>query len=252
MRTLGVDLSADPRKTATCLIVWTPQTVTVEVPTVGVDDDALVAAMLDADWVGIDAPFGWPRDFVAAVSAWGDGRRWPQVGRDRMRFRETDRRVAPTRLPLSVSSDRIAVTAMRCAALLTELAERRGSTIDRSGQDRVVEVYPGAALPRWSDAAAELRFDPRGYKGKGGIDKRVVLVDALGRAAPWLELDDAARSACVTNDDALDSLLASLVARAAARGLTDPPDAPEERALAAIEGWIHLPRAGTLAELPDP
>jgi hypothetical protein len=38
-----------------------------------------------------------------------------------------------------------------------------------------------------------------------------------------------------------DALVASLVARAAAMGLTEPPESEEERERAAREGWIHVP-----------
>lgn len=124
--------------------------------------------MSTADWTGIDAPFGWPAEFLEAITQWATQGAWAKRDRDRLRFRETDRFVQRTaRLPLSVSSDRIAVPAMRCASLLTALGERRagaGGSIDRSGDDRVVEVYPGAALVQWSDEAADIHLDPYRYK----------------------------------------------------------------------------------------
>jgi hypothetical protein len=43
-------------------------------------------------------------------------------------------------------------------------------------------------------------------------------------------------------------VLCALIARAAALGLTAPPPA-EELELARAEGWIHLPRKGSLGEL---
>ena len=53
----------------------------------------------------------------------------------------------------------------------------------------------------------------------------------------------------MASDDALDAVLCALIARAAALGLTvPPPDQDRERARA--EGWIHLPRRGSLGELP--
>ena len=113
----------------------------------------------------------------------------------------------------------------------------------------MVEVYPGAALPQWSDAAADLRFDPRGYKGKDKAEQRRALVDLLQRAAAWLEPDAATRTVCIKNDDALDALLCSLIARTAARGLTLPPETMKQSRLAPVEGWIHLPRKGSLAKL---
>ena len=255
MRTLGVDLSASPKKTAACAIEWSGGGVEVERPVLGLEDRPLLDLVQRADWVGIDAPFGWPSEFIAAITMWTEQGSWPITGREsreNLRFRATDRFVQATaRLPLSVSSDRIAVTAMRCASLLSQLSELRGSgRIDLSGRDRLVEVYPGAALPQWSDEAADLRLDPTGYKGSGAeaAAKREALVDSLTRAAPWLELDADTRADCVASDDALDALLASLIARSAALELTLPP-AEELRGYAKYEGWIHLPEKGSLARL---
>ncbi len=57
-----------------------------------------------------------------------------------------------------------------------------------------------------------------------------------------------AREACIESDDALDALLAALIARAAALGLTVPPGA-DDLELARREGWIHLPQKDSLAAL---
>jgi hypothetical protein len=43
-------------------------------------------------------------------------------------------------------------------------------------------------------------------------------------------------------------VLCALIARAAALGVTEPPPA-EALDLARVEGWIHLPRKGGLAQL---
>ena len=253
MRTLGVDLSAQPKKTAACLIRWNGGAVAVEELIVGCDDDALLDRMADADWIGIDAPFGWPVRFVETIGDWEARRTWPAVDKDELRFRDTDRFARKTaRLPLSVSTDRIGICAMRCAELLTKLAERRGSgPIDRAGGDRVVEVYPGAALPLWSGEAADLKLDPGGYKGTkpNEVTKRERLLETLERAAPWLHIEAAERGLCVKSDDALDAVLCALVARAAERGLTTPPEDERESARAPVEGWIHLPRPGSLGAL---
>ncbi len=49
--------------------------------------------------------------------------------------------------------------------------------------------------------------------------------------------------------DAFDALVASLVARAAYRGLTLKPT-PDELTDARAEGWIALPNEGSLESLP--
>jgi hypothetical protein len=59
-------------------------------------------------------------------------------------------------VPLSVSADRIAHVALRCAVLLAEL-DASGRPVDRSGSGHVVEVYPAASLRRWG-------LDHPGYK----------------------------------------------------------------------------------------
>jgi Protein of unknown function (DUF429) len=129
---------------------------------------------------------------------------------------------------------------MRCASLLDELGAR-GERVDRSGAGKVVEVYPAVALDRWS-----LRSG--GYKKAKGRTELAALVDSLEQAIPGLAIPAGARELCSANDDAFDALVASLVARAAALGLTDGPP-PEHAERARREGWIHVPRPGTLAQL---
>ena len=77
--------------------------------------------------------------------------------------------------PLSVSADRIAPVALRCAVLLAKL-EAVGGPMDRSGSGPVVEVYPAVSLRSWS-------LDHRGYKQ--GADTKALgrLVDRL-----WMKL----------------------------------------------------------------
>src|SRR5207253_2236918 len=72
-----------------------------------------------------------------------------------LRFRATDFAVHERtgRWPLSVSSDLIAVPALRAARLF--------GAHDRSGAGVLVEVYPAAALRIWG-------FSTRGYKGPRG------------------------------------------------------------------------------------
>lgn len=249
---LGIDLASKNAKTAACLIEWSPSRATVLKPQFGdrKDDglDWLVELRGAASWVGIDAPFGWPEPMVDAVSGWATGQPWPATAPRELRLRLTDQAVVDrTRLtPLSVSSDRIAIVAWRCAQILTVLA-KGGTPIDRVGADGVYEVYPGAALTCWG-------LDRAGYKTRGTAeaklgqrDAREKLVDEIARRAPWLDLAFA-REACIDSDDALDALLASLVARAAALGKTAPPPAGQAGRIGR-EGWIHLPEPGTLEQL---
>ena len=72
MVTLGVDLASQARKTAACLIRWDGGSAHVEYLKIGLEDPDLLdcsgARTRRPDKIGIDAPFGWPGDFVQAHS----------------------------------------------------------------------------------------------------------------------------------------------------------------------------------------
>lgn len=256
MRTVGVDLSSSPKRTAVVAVEWAKGRATVGEPVLGLDDDALVGRLANAGWVGIDAPFGWPAEMAASVYGYVTGDGWSGGDKDSFRYRRTDcfvrqrvfdetgRRLSP----LSVSSDRIALTARRTAVLRECAYERSGVRFDRAGGDQVVEVYPAAALLVWG-------LDRGGYKATRRLDRRdaerfarETLLAAIEDRAGWLSWLPGARDVCVDNDDALDAVLAALVARAAAMGLTAAPDV-DDIGLAHSEGWIHLPVGNSLAAL---
>jgi predicted nuclease with RNAse H fold len=242
--TLGIDLASRPERTAACTIDWSRGRARIVDLACGLDDAALLARISTADKAGIDAPFGWPEDFVAAVARFHAGGSWPAATVGALRYRATDHVVARVtgRWPLSVSTDLIGVPAFRAARLLTRLAEG-GETIDRSGAGRVVETYPAAALRLWG-------FASTGYKRRDGLPSLGRLLAALrARTQDWLALDPSARRLCARSDDAFDALVAALIARAAALGrCTAPP--PEQAERAAAEGWIALPEADSFEALP--
>ena len=255
MRTLGIDLSAQAKRTATCAIDWSDGRASVGVPHVGADDEALLAAMREADWIGIDAPFGWPDAMVRAVGDHAEGRPWPEpASSPRLRYRTTDWFVQSTTdangtpvWPLSVSSDRIAVCAWRCASLLSRHSTAIGRRIDRSGADlaprgAVVEVYPAAALAMWGLPYRGIQEDER---RRGPWRLGCAIVEALSSVAgEALVVDDDVSAACIASDDALDALVASLVARAAATRDTLVPD--DERSRSREAGGMDPPsRAAT-------
>jgi hypothetical protein len=70
----------------------------------------------------------------------------------------------------------------------------------------------------------------------------------LLESAPWLECSKEHRRAYDASEHAFDALIAALTARAAALGLTAPPEG-EEVAPAELEGWIHLPERESLTRL---
>lgn len=227
MITLGIDLSSMPEGTAVSTIVWTANRARVAPPTINCNDALLDHMIRRADAVGIDAPFGWPRAFVDAVASW-TAVDWSADGRNRLQFRETDFEVRKTtgRWPLSVSTDRIALPAMRAMALL----QRHGVT-DRGGDGKFFEVYPAGSLNCWE-------LPSRGYKKitADSASLRVEILKALRERLPWLTVFDI----YAESSDSLDALIASLTARTATQGLTAKPD-PDQLEAARSEGWIHLP-----------
>ncbi|MFI9761666.1 DUF429 domain-containing protein [Streptomyces sp. NPDC051963] len=241
MRTVGIDLSARPPRTAAAVIEWTPGRATVLPPRLACDDEELLKLLLSLgrdDQAGVDCPFGWPATFVASMNAHAAPHpTWP--GRDAdgiedldsLRYRRTDKIVAvhAPRPPLSVSCDKLGAVAIRWARLQALLAAR-GLSVDRTGRGSVAEVYPSAARSQWGLVAGT--------------------VDELLTAAPWLHIPEGARHAYAHSRDAYDALIASLVARAVRTGSTSWPAGADAEA-ARSEGWIHLPAVGTLARLPD-
>ena len=231
MRTLGIDLASMPKDTAACLVRWERGRAIATAPRVGCTDADLDALILEADVIGIDAPFGWPEAFRTAVAGW-TATEWTSNAklRESLRLRLTDRRVHEQLglMPLSVSTDRIALPAMRAMALL-----RRHGVTDHSGDGRFYEVYPAGSLKAWG-------LPHRGYKGSGKSERaqRAATRRRLRAALPWLEIP----AACAATDHGLDALLAALTVRCCATGQTVRPTAAE-RAIGAREGWIHLPIA---------
>ncbi|UTT62595.1 DUF429 domain-containing protein [Microcella humidisoli] len=267
-RVAGVDLAAEAAGTAVAVLridrgALDPgagggsggATVVLESLRLGVDDAALLAATRDARLIGIDCALGWPVDFVDFVGRQASGERLADsdtgdlAWRRRLAFRETDRVVTERTgaRPLSVATDRLGMTALRCAVLLDRLAGD-GRVVDRSGEHPsvVVEVYPAMALRVWGLAA-------RGYKAAGGaaasaaMDARTALIDDVSRAAPWLQLGEHRRTLMRESADALDAVLAALVALAHGAGASIPPE-PQQRKRARVEGWIAIPTVG-LAQL---
>jgi hypothetical protein len=242
MRTLGIDLATDPRRTAACLIDWSPDTGVQPVVTsieVGVTDDRAVELAAHAEFVGIDAPFGWPRAWAAAVAKHRPGATFGVEGTPAgLTRRATDLWVAENTgiYPLSVAANLIGATAIRCARLI----HRLGQPIDQGRSPRAPltsEVYPAAALVRWG-------FKHQLYKGAPFAAGRKDLIASIVAGGLPIVLGDGDHHLLEASDDALDSLLCSLVARAVAVGLTD--DAPASlHDAAATEGWIRIPVPGS-------
>lgn len=237
MLTIGVDLAAEPARTALAAVEWHDGGARVRSLALGASDTDIVETSRGAVSVGIDCAFGWPVEFAAFVMAHTRREVAPRelAGRDwrrRMAYRETDRvaREVTGRWPLSVSTDRLGMTAMRCAELLDAFAAS-GEDVDRSGRGRLAEVYPAAALRLWG-------IETTGYKTRP--EAVALAVGSLRRAVPWLEVPAEALALMARSNDAFDAVVAALNARAHALGLTLPvPEAVQSTAEA--EGWIALP-----------
>ncbi|TLQ00348.1 DUF429 domain-containing protein [Nesterenkonia salmonea] len=233
----GVDLAAESKRTALAIMAWTPAGARLEQLRLNVDDTEIVRAAAGVTKIGVDCALGWPDEFVAFVASHSNlaqpqtadgGMEWRRT----LAFRETDRFVREKvgRWPLSVSTDRLGLTAMRCAGLLGRLAAH-GLQVDRSGREGiVVEVYPGATLRQWD-------WDIRGYRTDPEV--RRLLVQRIESEAPWLEIRPH-QELMVDSPDAFDAVIAALSARAAAVGQYSSPP-PQHKARAEREGWIALP-----------
>lgn len=242
MQTVGIDLSARARKTGVAVLEAQDGRATVTELAVGGHTDANIRHLIEGSTkTGIDCPLGWPVSFVDFVSAHRGHADLPEdTGRDNLTHRATDRFVmeeAEVR-PLAVSADRIGITAMHCARLLSGLET---ATVDRTGRTGpVVEVYPAAMLSMW-----KLRH--QSYKEPKNASNRAHLVKKVQEKLPWLELGDHA-DLCRKTDDALDAVLCALMALLSEIGhVLDIPD--EHLDEAQVEGWIALPRE-CLASLP--
>ena len=245
MRTVGIDLAAQPTNTGWCVVDWEEGRL-LEVAVNAGGDEELVALVCapGVGLAGIDTPLGWPDAFVEAVTAHHAGDRWPdedgdpEAHRRRLRLRRTDEIVGETtgRHPMSVSADRIAVAAMRGARLQRLIAARAGGDlVDRSGcAGLVAETYPAAALAVWGLPAS-------GYKGPAGAETRGRLVEALVDRS-GLQVSEEQRSAMVGSDHLLDAWVCALVAGAVLEGATARPGGADLE-VARREGWIHVPDA---------
>ncbi len=241
MRTLGVDLAAAAKKTAAAVVEWADGKARLAHLSLDVGDEEIVRLFAASDMTGIDCPLGWPDAFLPFIAGHLASDAGPVLehdgieGRRLLAYRDTDRFVTGKTglIPLSVSADRLAHPAMRCAVIQAKIARDAGAQA-RDGSGRLAEVYPAASLKGWGIHA-------RGYKGRGAPETArlsAALAD-LTLKAPWLDLaghrDDLAAS-----DDMFDALIASLTARAVSLGRTLRPDAGHAAA-ARSEGWIHLP-----------
>lgn len=263
---IGVDLAAQPENTAYCKIVVSPEggMHMCEAKT-KVGDKDLLCVFKHADRIAIDAPFGWPINFAAAVCMHGLSNRWPHHDpkvypgersknkyRD-LKYRSTDlhvwKRVCQ---PLSVVTDWISYLAIRNAGLLARAESEDWLKVDRSGASgRFLEVYPAAAFARWNiDTTREIpeAKKPQSYRKDSQVCKQVAQ-DVLDRF-PAL---GGAKHITEANHNAVDALASALVALMAeldgGSGRFIEPIPAGMEAVAKREGWIALPKQDSLDDL---
>jgi predicted nuclease with RNAse H fold len=235
--TAGIDLAAEPKATAIALIEWTKKEAILKDLQLGLSDEQLVKLTKGSNKIGIDCAFGWPVEFFEFLNQHMNPNQKPKgidgamEWRRTLSFRETDREVRKLtgRWPLSVSTDRLALTAMRNAGLLARFQEA-GVNIDRAGEGTTCVVYPGATLRLWG-------FDTAGYRTEES--KRRNLLANLKTQAPWLKLSSF-EDQMLSSIDCFDAVIAALAARAVALGSYSKPS-KDQLAKAKVEGWICLP-----------
>lgn len=232
---VGVDLASQPEKSSLCVIEWVgkPRITDLVRPAT---DDAIVERARDADAIGIDCPLGWPTPFVEMIRRHHEGTATSGIDADPrdLRLRTTDqwlRRHHTPRDPLSVSTDRLGIVALRGIGILERLV---GPGADRSGADGVYEAYPAGSLAVWG-------LRSTGYKSTGrndgaAVEARAEIVTAL---APHIDLGSWSER-LVDNADDLDAVVTAIVAGLGHAGLSTAAP-PEHRKVATIEGWIHVP-----------
>lgn len=156
MRTLGVDLAAATKKTAVAVLEWDAGTARLEHLALDVNDREIVELFGASSMTAIDCPVGWPDAFLPFLTGHLNFDAHPVLdhdgieGRRLLAYRETDRFVTGHTglIPLSVSADRLAHPAMRCAVIQAKIAAEYGPQA-RDGSGRLAEVYPAASLKVW-------------------------------------------------------------------------------------------------------
>jgi predicted nuclease with RNAse H fold len=219
------------------VIDWAQNNATLIELSTDVTDHAIVACAATVEKLGIDCALGWPTEFVEFLNLTNHegGPSDPFEGdlnlRRALAYRETDRHVREVtgRWPLSVSTDRLGMTAIRCAGLLSKIAAS-GIKVDKSGAGKIVEIYPGASLRLWG-------LNTSGYRAS--TDARANLLHRLTVQAPWLKLGEY-QQAMIESCDAFDSVVAALATRFAQLGAYEPPT-QAQLTKAKIEGWVALP-----------
>jgi len=246
---VGVDLSTSPARTALATIEWAPDSARLSELIVGVSDEMILErAVPSGRVVGLDSPLGWPDLFVDFVREQQSGTivsrpdHEQPLWRRGLSYRATDEVVRELLglVPLSVSTDRLGLVAMRAASLMADIVGPR-SPLDRSGRAPVIEVYPSASLRAW-------QLPSKGYKSSAIVRRNILTL--MNIQAPWLEMG-AYLELAIEVDHAFDALVAGLTVRSWQIGKYLAPG-PAILELTRREGWIVVPTSGLGDLLSEP
>ena len=246
---LGIDLSSQPERTAVCVLQQnTPNVFKIQEMKIGCNDAQLHDFIKQTKFIGIDAPFGWPIAFQNAVTTWNtcdwnDSMVWEKVleGKkilqEKLRLRETDRRLQEMKIgvtPLSVSTDKISLPAMRAMLLLKRFGVKDKTGMTPFNDKHFYEVYPAATLACW-------KMNRAGYKKADAISIRQKIVEQITQKFSFVDSADDLIS-CTKTDHQLDALICALTAfKASIKQTNWPPPSDLDESVIHQEGWIHLP-----------
>ncbi len=248
-------MASQDARTAICSIRWEGGRAEIQpLGSPGASDSEIRRYVETADRIGVDIPLGWPSAFVEAVARHHRGEAWPADDSAEammsLRLRETDRwltlrarRPGEPRArchPMSVSSNLIAIPAMRMARVL--------GPVDRSGTGKVIEVYPAAALFVWG-------LPYRRYKGvqPDRRDARHDLVQSASRADAMAERSRAIRTGSGSRKTTTSSTRSSPRSSQERRMRGCATSRMTRRRInARMEGWIALPLTDALDRLASP
>lgn len=247
MYVIGIDFSADPKKTGMAVALVDDKSSAIEILDVRTAHELNPPVEVAADWIrsfaddsrvliAIDAPLGWPDAMRCEKFVRHSAGERMDVCADELFMRATDRQIRSrlNKTPLSVGADKIARTAHSALNFLSELSGKVNldslplawspSDVQRSAVS-VIEVYPAATL-----LAHNVSTD--NYKSNKKACRRII--ESLSESALTLRvsIDSVAR-----NDDTVDAAVCVL---AGLDFLTGNSEEPEGHLLeqAKRESWI--------------
>ncbi|MBT8447149.1 MAG: DUF429 domain-containing protein [Gammaproteobacteria bacterium] len=239
---IGIDCAAQPENTGLALGQLRDGALAVSALAQERDREAMLATL--SAWIpaaepallAIDAPLGWPAALGDELAGHTAGA--PLTAPPNAMFRRATDDFVKRHIgkqPLDVGADRIARAAHAALALLDDLGRRAGARIPLAFEPApssilsAIEIYPAATLLHYG-------ISPRGYKKAADIAGRRRIIDAMTAlmTIPG-ELDDT----LLASADQLDAAICLLAGADFLRGRCA---VPEDRALAAREGWIWVPR----------